>query len=156
MKILFKSIISYICNLFHLWVFYKVKVPIDIKNSFNCKFCISSWIFRTFMYCDLWPYVLLFLDFQIQKRKVSDYMKLARIEFFPLLIFWIHFLCSVFIFGVFHLLIFLFQYSDHFLSSFSDFEIFFVWSYARSWHKPLFKEAFLKNQLATMAYPKGC
>ena len=32
---------------------------------------ISSYSFRTFMHCDLWPYVLWPLDFRIQKRIVS-------------------------------------------------------------------------------------
>ena len=41
------------------------------------KYRISSYLFpplnsfRTFMYCDLWPYVLWPLDFQIQKRIIS-------------------------------------------------------------------------------------
>ena len=35
----------------------------------NTVFSLNS--FRTFMYCDFWPYVLWSLDFQIQKRIVS-------------------------------------------------------------------------------------
>ena len=40
------------------------------KQSKN-YYRISSYSFRTFMYCDLWPYVLWSLDFWIQKRIVS-------------------------------------------------------------------------------------
>ena len=36
-----------------------------------CRYRISSYSFRNFMYCDLWHYVLWPLDFQIQKRIVS-------------------------------------------------------------------------------------
>ena len=38
-----------------------------VKSTYR----ISSYSFRTFMYCDLWPYVLWPLDFQVQKRIVS-------------------------------------------------------------------------------------
>ena len=39
--------------------------------SFRTWIVSSLNIFRTFMYCDLWPYVLWSLDLQIQKRLVS-------------------------------------------------------------------------------------
>ena len=66
------------------WVLTQKFVKTDCVLSTFCLLCwsslnyrISSYRFRplnsflTFMYCDLWPYVLCPLDFQVQKRIVS-------------------------------------------------------------------------------------
>ena len=49
----------------HLWIQLLFSTFVYRISSYS----LNS--FRTFMYCDLWPYVLWPLDFQIQKRIVS-------------------------------------------------------------------------------------